>query len=266
MRLTLLRNATILLEHAHPSSAASPRGSDPFGSATLLVDPMLADRGANGTIPGTAPPVPNPLVALPRPAEEVAAAATHALVTHLHQDHFDAAAQRLLPDALPIACAPAHVGGVRGGGFTDVAVIEDRAAFAGFDVTRVAARHALDEHEGPLGPVSGYVLRADGAPCVHVASDCVWCPELAEVISTERPDVIVVNAGGARFTTGGPITMTAEDVIAVARHCREALVVAVHLEALNHCPLTRDALARTVAAAAVEDRVVIPADGECLAL
>jgi L-ascorbate metabolism protein UlaG (beta-lactamase superfamily) len=251
MRLTLLRNATILLEH---------------GSTTLLVDPMLADHGANGTIPGTAPPLPNPLVALPRPAEEVAVAATHALVTHLHDDHFDAAAQRVLPDTLPVACAPEHAGAVRGAGFADVTVIEDRAAFAGFDVTRVAARHALDEHEGPLGPVSGYVLRADGAPAVHVAADSVWCPELAEAIGAQRPDVIVVNAGGARFTSGGPITMTAEDVIAVARHCHEALVVAVHLEALNHCPLTRDALARTVVAAAVDDRVVIPADGECLAL
>jgi L-ascorbate metabolism protein UlaG (beta-lactamase superfamily) len=251
MRLTLIRNATILLEH---------------GSATLLVDPMLADAGANPPIPDTAPPLANPLVGLPRPAADIAAAATHALVTHLHRDHFDETAQALLRDDLPIACAPEHAGGVRDAGFADVTLIEQRAAFAGFDVARVAARHALDEHEGPLGPVSGYVLRADGAPVVHVASDSRWCPELAAAISAQEPDVIVVNAGAARFTTGGPISMTAEDVIAVARHAPGALVVAVHLEALNHCPLTRDALARTLVAAAVDDRVVIPADGETLAL
>jgi L-ascorbate metabolism protein UlaG (beta-lactamase superfamily) len=251
MHLTLIRNATILLEH---------------GSTTLLVDPMLADAGANPTIPGTAPPRANPLVGLPRPAADIAAAATHLLVTHLHRDHFDEVAQALLRDDLPAACAPEHAGGVRTAGFTDVTVVQDRAAFAGFDVTRVAARHALDEHEGPLGPVSGYVLRADGAPVVHVASDSVWCPELAAAISAQDPDVIVVDAGGARFTSGGPISMTAEDVIAVARHTAAALVVAVHLEALNHCPLTRDTLARTLVAAGVEDRVVIPADGETLAL
>ena len=46
---------------------------------------------------------------------------------------------------------------------------------------------------------------------------------------------MVVNASGARFTEGDPIVMTAEDVVAVARHAPDAHVVAVHLEAINHC-------------------------------
>ena len=101
---------------------------------------------------------------------------------------------------------------------------------------------------------------------MHVASDSVWCPELAAALDAHRPDVVVVNAGAARFVTGGAISMTAEDVIAVARHVPEATVVAIHLEALSHCPMTRDALARTVVAAGVADRVRIPADGEALEL
>jgi hypothetical protein len=39
-------------------------------------------------------------------------------------------------------------------------------------------------------------------------------------------------------------------------------MVAVHMEAINHCVLTRAALASSVAAAGLSDRVWIPRDGE----
>jgi hypothetical protein len=63
-----------------------------------------------------------------------------------------------------------------------------------------------------------------------------------------------VNAGGASFLGGSLIVMGIDDVREVA--ARVPVVVAVHLEALNHCPLTRAELAATVRG------VVIPRDGE----
>jgi hypothetical protein len=65
-----------------------------------------------------------------------------------------------------------------------------------------------------------------------------------------------VNAGGAEFTEGGLIIMGVQDVREVA--ARVPTVVAVHMEALNHCHLTRAAL-RT----ALPD-VLVPNDGETL--
>ena len=59
--------------------------------------------------------------------------------------------------------------------------------------------------------------------------------------------------------------MEAGDVIAVAEAAPSARVVAVHIEAINHCLETRAALrAAAVAAAGVADRVAVPADGESL--
>ncbi len=72
----------------------------------------------------------------------------------------------------------------------------------------------------------------------------------------------VVNAGAAQFLEGGPITMTVEDVIEAARCAPGTTMVAVHMEAINHCVLTRAALASSVAAAGLSDRVWIPRDGE----
>ena len=39
-------------------------------------------------------------------------------------------------------------------------------------------------------------------------------------IDEHAPDVVVVNASGARFNEGDPIVMTADDVVAIARHAR----------------------------------------------
>ena len=69
-----------------------------------------------------------------------------------------------------------------------------------------------------LAPVSGFVLARAGEPSLYVAGDTVWCDEVAAALDAHRPDVVVVNAGGARFTEGDPITMTADDVAAVAAH------------------------------------------------
>jgi hypothetical protein len=56
--------------------------------------------------------------------------------------------------------------------------------------------------------------------------------------------------------------MEAADVAAVAEAAPEARVVAVHMEAINHCLETRAELAAALAASGLEGRVAIPADGE----
>ena len=85
--------------------------------------------------------------------------------------------------------------------------------------------------------------------------------DVAGALATHRPDVVVVNAGGARFTEGDPITMTADDIEAVARHAPGARLVAVHLEAVNHCLETRADLHQRLDDAGLADRVTIPEDG-----
>ena len=73
-----------------------------------------------------------------------------------------------------------------------------------------------------------------------------------------------MNAGAARFLEGDPITMTVEDVVRVCRAAPEARVIATHMEAINHCPLTRAALAEALENPGLSDRVGIPTDGETL--
>ena len=56
--------------------------------------------------------------------------------------------------------------------------------------------------------------------------------------------------------------MTAEDVIETCRAAPKAKVVAVHMESINHCLLTRADLAFQLEAARLSKQVLIPLDGE----
>ena len=79
VRLTLVRNATLLLE---------------LDGRRVLVDPMLDPAGARPPIENTANARPNPLVELPRPPAELVEGLDAVVVTHLHRDHFDDTAAR----------------------------------------------------------------------------------------------------------------------------------------------------------------------------
>lgn len=75
--------------------------------------------------------------------------------------------------------------------------------------------------------------------------------------------MIVLNAGGARFLEGDPIVMTAEDIAQVHRAVPEALVIVVHLEAINHCLETRNHYRDALPTLGIPpDRFRLPEDGE----
>jgi len=237
VQLTLVRNATLLLELA---------------GKRVLVDPMLDNEGARPPIEGTRNPVPNPTAALPMPAEEVVSGLDAVLVTHRHRDHLDGTAEQLLARDVPVFCQPEDEEALRELGLAARAV-DDEVAWEGLRIVRTPGRHGTGPIADALAPVSGFVL--DG---LYIAGDTVWYEGVEASIERHRPSVAVVNAGGAEFAEGGLIIMGIDDVREVV--ARVPTVVAVHLEALNHCYLTRAALR-----AALPD-VLVPADGETLEL
>ncbi len=234
MRLTLVRNATLLVEHA---------------GLRLLVDPMLRPAGTSPPIENTPNPRPNPLVELPFPAEELVRGLDGCVVTHLHQDHFDDAAAGLLPRGLPILTQPESAAALRARSFEHVT--DAYEGWLGRDFALTRGHHGTGAIGEAMGAVSGFAL--DG---LYVAGDTIWCDEVREALELHRPRVVVVNAGGARFNEGGPIVMTVDDVRRV-RAATDAAVVAVHLEAINHCVETR-ADVRGV------EGVLVPDDGETI--
>jgi L-ascorbate metabolism protein UlaG (beta-lactamase superfamily) len=237
MRLTLVRSATLILE---------------LRGRRVLVDPMLDDVGARPPIEQTASPVRNPTVPLPFPAEEVVRGLDAVIITHRHRDHLDSRAEELLPRDVPVFCQPEDKEGLRELGL-DARAVEDALDWDGLSLARTPARHGHGRMAELLGPVSGFVLDD-----LYLAGDTVWYEEVEETIARHRPRVAVVNAGGAEFLEGGLIVMGIDDVREVA--ARVPVVVAAHMEALNHCSLSRAALREALPG------VFVPEDGETLEL
>jgi L-ascorbate metabolism protein UlaG (beta-lactamase superfamily) len=240
MRLRLIRHATLIVRLADVS---------------FVVDPMLDPPGARPPVENTPNPRRNPLRELPEPAEIVVQTVDAVLLTHLHRDHLDETAIELLRKDVPVFCAPADADALRAHGFRDVRPVDDRLEWAGVTIARTAGIH------GELGPTPGYAIAAAGEPTLYVAGDTIWCDDVRAAIDEHRPKVVVVNAGGARFVGGDPIVMTAEDVVAVAAHAPAARIVAVHMEAVNHCVLTRADLRQRLHEEGLTDQVTVPEDG-----
>lgn len=257
MEIELIRNATLLLRTR---------------AGVILVDPtMLGGIGAAGSIPNTPNPRPNPIVELPRPAAEIVAEAEMVLVTHTHRDHWDATAIEILPKSLPLFGQPEDEDRFRAAGFLNVHPVADQAVWPGrkdlpAHMTRTGGQHGTGEIGQRMAPVSGFVLRIPGEPSIYIAGDTIWCTEVQAALETHAPDAVIVNSGAARFLEGDPITMTAEDVAQVAGLAPQAAMIAVHLEAMNHCLLTREALAAQLARQGMAGRVRIPKDGEVISL
>ena len=244
MNLQLVRHATLLLDYA---------------GMRVLVDPMLSDAGAMSAIQNSPQPRPNPLVPLPFPAEQVLDGVQLVLVTHTHRDHWDDAAIQLVPKDLPLLCQPEDLKKMESVQFVNASAVHDVKHWSHICITRTPAQHGTGEIARAMAPSSGYVLSTGGEPTVYIAGDTIWYDQVAETIKEHNPQVIVLNAGAARFLHGDPITMTAGDVVRVCRAAPHAQVVAVHMEAINHCLLTRKELEREAVASSVQ--VKIPEDG-----
>lgn len=76
--------------------------------------------------------------------------------------------------------------------------------------------------------------------------------------------MIVLNAGYAQIIDLGPILMGPQGVLSVHRAAPAAQLVATHMEAVNHCILSRADLAAFAKKEGFAQRLAIPADGESL--
>jgi L-ascorbate metabolism protein UlaG (beta-lactamase superfamily) len=241
VKLTLIRSATLRLE---------------YGGHTLLVDPQLDPAGAREAVPNTPNPRPTPLVGLPVPAEQVVEGIDALLVTHLHRDHFDETAKRLLPRHVPLFSQPPDTERLHADGFTDVRPVHGDATLGDVLIARTEGHHGTGEIGEAMAPVCGFVLAAPGEPTLYIAGDTILCDEVRAAIAEYRPDCIVVNASAAQFNEGGPIVMDNDDVAQLSREVPDATIVAVHFETVSHSTQTRADL-RALAL----PNVLIPEDG-----
>ncbi len=245
-----------------------------LGGTVFLIDPMLAPRGAwPGFQYSVNSEARNPLTDLPMSVEQALSGVDAVVLTHLHDDHWDEEARRRIPKDMPIFTdSEAHRQELFKAGFTNVMVLEPKTVFKGVTLSPQMSQHGPDEVLAyhPLGDLLGTTMgiffERKGSKSVYVVGDSVWKPFITMQISTLRPDVIVLNTGNALMTEcADSIIMGTADFMRAYREAPWAKIVAVHMDAINHCVLKRHDLRDVVALHKLDpNRALIPNDGEVL--
>ncbi len=249
--IQLVRNATLVINYA---------------GKKILVDPMFMPKDSFDPLAGKAR---NPMVDLPVSIEEIVKDVDLVLVTHTHPDHFDPVASATLDKSIKLINQPADEEYFQKEGFTNAEAVHDRTIWNGITIYRTGGEHGSGEILKQMGTVSGFVLKAEGEPTIYIVGDSIWIYEVEQAIQKYKPDYIVTNSGGAVFPgfEATPILKDEEQTMSLIQQCGDARVIAVHMDALDHCRTTRTSLRRKAEETGVtKDKLVIPQDGEVVTL
>lgn len=256
MHVHFIRNATLIIQ---------------TGTHRILVDPML---GLKGSLPPFTflrhSPRRNPTVSLPANAEPALVAVTAGLITHCrrgHLDHLDGpGCWRLAQNNIPVYCSHLDEAYLRERDIVTVPLRPNqRHDFLGGSVIPFETAHGYGLIGKLMGPGLGYLLELPNEANLYISGDTVLTPVVKGVLADWRPDIAILAAGGASLDIGKPILMPMPEMLEFIR-LSPGIVIATHMEALNHCPITRDQFRKNVAEAGLTHKVRVPRDGEILVI
>jgi L-ascorbate metabolism protein UlaG (beta-lactamase superfamily) len=249
MHIQLIRNATLRIT---------------CGNRVFITDPCFAPKHSQEPLIGKSR---NPIVDLPFLPEKVLADVEMALISHLHPDHFDSLAQRLLPKDIQIYCQPGDEQPIKAAGFSNVASVDGSVDWHNVRITRTSGQHGDAVWSPQMGSVSGFIIQAEHEPTIYWAGDTIWCEAVEQTIRETNPNIIITHSSGASFEAGNPIIMDGKQTMEVCRAAPRSIVIAVHMETFDFDTVSRKGLRAMAEAEGISAKqLLIPADGETLEL
>ena len=247
-----------------------------FGGVEFLIDPWLASKSegmtfrkgpfASEVVDPAQLDIVMPMCELPIPLADVLSGVDAYVLTHLHPDHFDMAADGTagakLDKSVPLFVQnEREVGVMKKSGFADVRMFtDDGVTFKGVILKRTFAKHGT---KTPCGPASGVFFTSPAEKkSLWILGDTIWCDETAKAMAALKPDVVVLNACAAQLKTYGRLIMDDADVESVCRAAPNATVIASHMDTVAHASLTRKMLRAALERRGLAKRVLMPDDGE----
>lgn len=249
MKVQHIRNATMLIESQKHH---------------ILVDPMLGKMGSMPTFTlFRFKAKKNPICPLPSGIEQQLEKVTHCLITHRHPDHIDQAAEQFLKARnIPVTCSVKDAQKLRQKGLNVVQTINywKQQDFLGGKIEGIPARHGYGFIAKPMGNVMGFFLQLPNEPSLYLSSDTIYTKAVDKVLTTYQPDWSVLAGGSAQLDVFQPLLMHLPDILMFIKKSPKKVMVN-HLEAVNHCPTTRQELRALLEKEGLLDKVWIPEDG-----
>ena len=213
-----------------------------------------------------------PLKDLSMPIEEILKDIEAVFVTHTHVDHWDEYTAKFIPKYIPIFVQnAADKKLIVSQGFTDVRVLGINTPFKGITITKTGGQHGTDEMFANtiiaenFGESMGFVFRAPGQKSVYFAGDTILHDYVELALKKFKPDIIVVNAAQAVYEgLVGSSMMGPDDVKKIYEMCKESKIIPVHMDCYCHCLCTIEKMKIFVEENKLQDRVLVPCDGEIL--
>lgn len=248
MKLIQIRNATIKIT---------------YGGITFLIDPWLQDKGTGMCAPTVNPAmagVKSPLNDLPFPISEILQGVDYGLITHLHPDHFTA--DYLPTDMKFLVQNTEDCQRLKELGFLNAAVVEDGQKIGNVKIKKTPALHGDNTPLAmEMGQVTGYLFTGE-EKSLYLASDTIFYEGVADILREFSPDVIILNCCEATLPEGRLI-MSLEDIASVCKMCPASVVIATHLDSVNHALLSSKDVRQFVKDRGL-NQVIVPSNGDCL--
>lgn len=235
----------------------------------ILVDPCLNPKGSLPpyTLFRKSPRL-NPIVDLPPNSQSLLRQITCGLITHFrygHFDHLDKSGFRLLAQRqVPVYCSATDERSLRRHHVHAIPLAMRKVSpFLTGKITAFPTAHGHGLAGMLMGPGAGYFIELPEDKSIYISGDTVMTQTVRKVLRDLRPDVSILNAGTAVLDFGRPILMPVDEQLDFIRTA-PGKVIAVHLDAFNHCLTTRVGLRDAVLKEGLYDKVMIPADGELM--
>jgi L-ascorbate metabolism protein UlaG (beta-lactamase superfamily) len=233
----------------------------------ILIDPMLGKKGAM---------IPfalfryrarmNPIVSLPESTSLILEKVTHCLITHQHPDHIDSKGTTfLIENNIPVTCSIKDFKTFKKKGINVVQAINywEEQEFLGGRIQGIPAKHGYGFVAKLMGNVMGFLTVLPDQKSIYLSSDTIYTDDVDKVLKEYKPDINVLACGVAQLDLFKPLMMTLDDILKFVKNT-SGNVIANHMESINHCPLTRNKLRDALKVKAINDKVLIPEDGEII--
>jgi L-ascorbate metabolism protein UlaG (beta-lactamase superfamily) len=201
----------------------------------------------------------------------------HVIITHSHTfglkalqhtDHLDQAGENfILKRNLPVFCGDHDKSYLTKMGIQIEGSVPywESSEYLGGKITAVPARHGHGWNHKLMANGSGFIIELPGEPSIYISGDTVLTKDVEEALIKYKPDISVVASGTAQIDIGGPILMTVAEILNFSKLTHGKLVLN-HLEALNHCPTTREEITKALTKDQPSKVFYVPKDGETLTI
>lgn len=254
MEIIQLRNATIIIKSK---------------DLNILVDPMLSKKGSQIPFKWITKNIrKNPIVGLPNNAEEELSKVTHTLITHCqkgHFDHLDKLAIKFLTNKnTQVFCSARDYLYLRKKKL-NVSLLKKNKQneFLNGTVELTECIHGKGWINYFMEHGVGYFIKLNNEPSIYLTGDTVLTDYVKQFIENNQPDIVVAPAGKAKLDLGQPILMGIEEILELAEIMNGKLI-ANHLEALDHCSVSRKDLRNAIYEEGLSQKILVPEDGETI--